>query len=378
MNAAMLANDGKTDAQTDAKIDAKIDVKKAKETQNWPHERPLMCCAVSPCGQFVAAGAQDENLLLWRLDSGEKRLVHGHSSWVGAIAFHPDRRHLLAGDLHGVLRCWDYQALSSAPAGSVTAKPVWETVDAHRWVQAVVPHPNGKLWITAGLEGEIRLWNATDGKAVGEWRGPESELYSLALHPNGQHLLSGDLMGRVQIWNLASGKIERTLEAKPLHTRKEDFLADVGGVRSIAVSPDGALIAVGGMTDAESNTFCPGKPAVLVFEFSSDKLLRTLRPKQKSDGPIKGLAFLADGTIVAQGEHLNAVSSLEFFPPNAAESAHAITRESGYAISLHPDGKRLAVAAFAPNGRGGNGRHAKPDEYVPNKGALVVYQYADL
>lgn len=355
-----------------------IDLKKVRETQSLAHERPLMCCAASPCGQFVAAGAQDEQLLLWRLDPLEKRLVQGHASWVSVAVFHTDRRHLLTGDLHGVLRCWDYQAVAAAPPGSVTVKPVWETVDAHRWVQAAVAHPDGKRWITAGIDGEIRLWNAADGKPAGEWRGHDTELYSLAVHPNGQFLLSGDLLGRVHVWNVASGQVERSLDAKPLHTRKDDFLADVGGARSLAISPDGTLVAVGGMTDAESNTFCPGKPAVLMFEFSSGKLLRTLRPKQKSDGPIKGLAFLADGTLAAQGEHLNAVSSLEFFPPNATESAHAITRESGYGISLHPDGKRLAIPAFAPNGRGGNGRHANPGEYVPNKGALVIYQYADL
>jgi WD40 repeat protein len=355
-----------------------IDFKKVRETQSLGHDRPLMCCAASPCGEFVAAGAQDEQLLLWRLESAEKRLIQGHASWVSVVAFHNDRRHLLTGDLHGTLRCWDYQALAASPPGPVTVKPVWEIADAHRWVQAAVAHPDGKQWITAGLDGEIRLWNAVDGKAAGEWRGHDAELYSLVLHPAGQFLLSGDLLGRVHVWNLANGKVERSLDAKSLHTRKEDFLADVGGARSLAISPDGTQVAVGGMTDAESNTFCPGKPAVLIFEFATGKLLKTLRPKQKSDGPIKGLAFLADGTLAAQGEHLNAVSSLEFFPANATESAHAVTRESGYAISLLPDGKRLAIPAFAPNGRGGNGRHAKPSEYVSNKGALVIYQYADL
>ena len=53
---------------------------------------------------------------------------------------------------------------------------------------------------------------------------------------------------------------------------------------------------------------------------------------------------------------------------------HAIPRESGYGLSLHPDGLRLAVAGFVNNGRGGNGRHAKPAEYVTHKGALVIYR----
>ncbi len=71
---------------------------------------------------------------------------------------------------------------------------------------------------------------------------------------------------------------------------------------------------------------------------------------------------------------LNATSSLEFFPGEGTEVHHAIPRESGYGLSLHPDGLRLAVAGFVNNGRGGNGRHAKPAEYVAHKGALVIYR----
>src|SRR5690606_8669904 len=114
--------------------------------------------------------------------------------------------------------------------------------------------------------------------------------------------------------------------------------------------------------------------AVLVFDFASGTLARTLRPKEKSDGPIKGLVFLPNDVIAAQGEHLNATSSLEFFPSDAMESQHAVKRESGYCLSLHPDGLQLAVASFVAHGRGGNGRHAEPHEYVSHNGAVVVYR----
>ena len=44
--------------------------------------------------------------------------------------------------------------------------------------------------------------------------------------------------------------------------------------------------------------------------------------------------------------------------PGAGEAAsfHAIQRESGYSLDLHPDGLRLAVASYQTVGQGGNGR----------------------
>ena len=347
-----------------------LDVTKAWEVQAYQHNRPVICCAFSPCGSYLAAGAQDENLLMWNLSSREKLTLTGHTSWIHAVAFHVTEKRLLAGDLNGALRCWDYSA--SPPVVQ------WVVENAHQtWVQAIVPTPDGKFWITAGTDGVVRIWNVTDGKLSGELAGHGTEVYSLAVHPQGKFLASGDLMGRIFVWNLETRQRERSLDASILHTRKEDFLADVGGVRSLAFDADGTQLAASGMTDAESNAFCPGKPAILVFDFATGALRRTIRPKEKSDGPIKGLSFLSGGIIAAQGEHLNATSSLEFFGPDKAEPIHVIRRESGYCLSLNPDGNKLAVATFVNNGRGGNGRHSTPAEYASHHGAVVVYGLYD-
>ncbi len=343
-----------------------LDIKNAWEAQTLTHDRPLLCGACSPCGRYFVAGAQDENLLRWELASGEKRVLAGHTSWVQAVAFHPDRERLLAGDLHGVLRCW--RVTAAEPTVS------WSVEQAHPWVQAIATTPDGQSWLTAGTDGVIRQWKADTGAAVGEFTGHDTEVYSLAVHPEGQLLLSGDLRGRIHVWDLATRQRLRTLDAQPLHTRKEDFLADVGGVRSLAIRGDGTQVSAGGMTDAESNTFCPGKPAVLVFDFASGQLVRTLRLREKSDGPIKGLAYLGNDVLAAHAEHLNGTSSLEFFAAATGESLHSIKRESGYTLSPHPDGARLAVAGFVSRGRGGNGRHAKPEEYVTHGGAVTLYR----
>ena len=345
---------------------ATLDITKAWEIQNLEHDRILNCCEFSPCGKYVVAGAQDEKLLRWNLESGQKDVLPGHQSWVQSVVFHPDKKLLLSADLHGVIKAWDYTAEKP--------KPLWSVEAAHEpWVLATAVTKDGKKWITAGTDGRIRLWNVVDGKEAGELKGHETEVYSLAVHPDGKHLVSGDLFGNIIVWDLASGKNLRTMDAKVLHTREEDFLADVGGVRSFAFNADGSVLAAGGMTDIKGNTFCPGKPAILIFNFADGKLKQTLRQKAKSDGPVKGLCFLSDGTLAGHGENLNAKSSLEFWNIDKPAPLHSISRESGYSLSLHPDGMRLTIARIVAQGRGGNGRSDNKEEYVSHNGSVVVF-----
>lgn len=342
-----------------------LDVTKAWISQTLEHSRPLTCCRFSPCGKFIFAAGQDERVVRWDLESGQKTELSGHRSWVDAVAFQSEAQQLFTADLHGAIYCWPYAAAQP--------QPVWSRNDAHAgWIRALAMAPGGKL-LSAGNDRVIRMWSAADGKPLGEFAGHENYVFSLATAPDGKTFVSGDLFGQVHHWDIASGKLLRTFDARSLHTRGDDFLADVGGVRSLAFTADGTRLACGGMTDAKSNSFCPGKPAVIVFDLASGEPLPTLRSTHPSDGPIKGLAFLADGTLAGHAEHLNGGSSLEFWDPEQPQSRHVVKRQSGYCLDLHPDGLRLAVATFKPNGRGGNGRHSTPEEYASHDGEVAIF-----
>lgn len=342
-----------------------LDVTKAWISQTLEHQRPLTCCRFSPCGRFLVATGQDESVLRWDLETGDKTALIGHRSWVDSAVFPADAKRLFTADLHGTICCWQYDAEQPTP--------IWTRADAHAgWIRALAVTPAGNL-LSAGNDRVIRLWSAADGQPLREFAGHENYVFSLAAAPDGKTFVSGDLLGKANQWDFASGKLVRTFDAGVLHTRGDDYLADVGGVRALAFSADGRLLACGGMTDAKSNTFCPGNPAVLVFDGTTGQLLQTLRPTHTSDGPIKGLAFLSDGTLAGHAEHLNGQSSLEFWNPAQAQAKHVIKRQSSYCLDIHPDGLRLAAATFKNNGRGGNGRHSKPEEYVSHDGEIAIF-----
>jgi WD40 repeat protein len=342
----------------------KLDITKAWSDKKYEYERQLTACRFSPCGKYVVAAGFDFHLQRWNLETDERTSLEGHPSWIGDIAFHPDKRRMYSVDYHGGLLCWDYTQDSP--------KPVWQKSDAHvNRARKVAISPDGRYVATGGNDQLVKLWTP-DGKPISELKGHEGYIFSLLFHPDGKSLLSGDQLGIVRQWDIPSGKQIRELDLTVLHTRKENFLAHVGGVRSLALDASGKLLACGGMTNAKSNSFCPGDPLVVLIDFETGKEKLRLKPSQKADGPINSLRFLPDGTLAGVGEGASG-ASLAFWKTDQAAPIHSVKMNSGYEIDLHPDGLRLAVTRFETNGRGGNGRHSTPEAYISNDGVIDFY-----
>ena len=121
-------------------------------------------------------------------------------------------------------------------------------VKAHAgWIRALDVSSDGKLLASGGNDRILKIWNLADAKPVREITGHELDIYSVMFHPDGKHLLAGDLMGHIRQWEIATGKEVRKFEAKELHTYHRGQRVHYGGVRSLALSPDGILLIAGGL-----------------------------------------------------------------------------------------------------------------------------------
>jgi WD40 repeat protein len=341
-----------------------LDTSKAHAGMAMEHPRQLTRAGFSPCGKFVAAGGLDREVHCWELETKAHTARGGHASWIGALAFHPREPRLYSGDYHGGIRAWDF-AQPEAP-------PLFTIENTHPGaVRALALLGVEPLLISAGDGPVVRAWNPQDGKALRDFPGHFESVFALATH--GDTLATGDLRGAIRLWK-PDGTLVRTLDASALHTRKEDFIADVGGVRSLAFNADGTRLAAGGISSAESNTFCPGTPTVLVFDAASGAVVATLKMKGKGDGYINGLRWLPDGALAIAGEHLNAPTQMTFWRPEKEEAPfHTVTGESAYDLDLHPDGLRLVAPHFVSKGSGGNGARSKHrEEYKWNAAQVRV------
>jgi WD40 repeat protein len=314
---------------------AKIDPAKTRLVQEWKHARPLIGCRFDPSGRFVFASSEDSTIQRWELAGGKKASFAGHKSWVRGLAFIAKEKLLVSGDYTGRVMFWPYDADKPAVTQSISAH--------HGWVRAVAVSPDGKLLATCGNDHLVKLWSLPEGKPVRELVGHASHVYNVAFHPTGQHLASADLMGVVKDWNVSQGTHLRDLDAGVLHKYDQVFAADIGGVRSMAFSRDGSLLACAGITEV-SNAFAGvGKPAVVLFDWQSGKRKQVLVPKEAFQGTAWGVAFHPAGFIIGAGGGNG--GALWFWKPEEAQAFFTLKLPNNARdLDLHPDGKRLAVA----------------------------------
>jgi len=202
----------------------------------------VQAVAFSPDGHLLAAGSADDTVRLWNVaDPAKPRLattLTGPAHAVDAVAFSPDGDELAAGSYDN--RVWLWNITKPTKPG-----PAMKFTGATDWIMAVAFSPDGKMVAAGGSDGQLRLWDASTGAPVAVIPHPQP-VTSLAW--DGPHLLvTGDADGYVRAWHLPA----------------PDLMTG-GPVYSIALSPTGGALAVGGTAlqvwDSASRTLTAGAP----------------------------------------------------------------------------------------------------------------------
>ncbi|MFN4261254.1 MAG: WD40 repeat domain-containing protein [Gemmataceae bacterium] len=314
-----------------------VDPTKARLWKEFKHNSPLISGRFEPAGRFVFAGAQDNTIQRWELETGAKTALTGHPSWVRAITVAPSHNLLISGDFHGNILFWTMDADTPMPLN---------TLEAHEgWVRALAVSPDGKTLASCGNDHKVKLWSLPQGKPLRVLEGHDCHVYNLAYHPSGQHLASIDHQGNVKHWDLTKGTEVRQLDAKVLHKYDPTFRADIGGARGMEFSPDGGLLACAGITDVTNAFAGIGKPLVVLFDWQSGKHKHLMRPKTDFRGTCWGVKFHPSGMLIAVGG--GAGGALWFWKPDQAQSFFDFKLPNNARdLDLHVNGTLLAVPFF--------------------------------
>ena len=315
--------------------------------------------AFSPDGEIVAIGNSDGNIYLSDLNTGElKRKLTGHSEDVQSVVFSPDGKTLASSSyIDETVRLWDVRT------GEQKRILTEHTGD----IEGLAFSPDGKTLASSGSgDGAIRFWDVRTGDQKHAVTGHTSDVDSVTFNPDGQFVASGHEDGSIRFWDGLTGLHLKTFKgsnhyasclvfsldgktlawASGLDIRLQD--AQTGeekmrltghewGMHSMALSPDGAILASG----SEDTT-------IRLWDMHTGEHKKTL------NGPtdrVYSVAFSTDGKTLASGSDDN---TIRLWNVDTGETQRILTAHAGEFEGLdngHSSVEGVKSVAFSTDGK---------------------------
>jgi WD40 repeat protein len=122
-----------------------------------PRHPGVLHAALSDSGRLIASAGLDSALRLWDAETGTQLgPALDHPSWIdGGVAFHPDSRHVLTICKDMAIRVWD------VTTARLAAPPIQPSS-----IGAAQFSPDGQVVVTAGADGTVEIWEWRAGRRL--------------------------------------------------------------------------------------------------------------------------------------------------------------------------------------------------------------------
>jgi len=294
--------------------------------------------AISPDGSRIFTWGNSSNACLWKLEGGLRSIPEKLAS-ASEADFSPDGRWLAWGEENGAARllssgraplelpgqgksvhslffAGDRRLITQA--GS-EAPRVW---DLHRYVpDRTLAATRDGVRLAMGAGGNVYV--LAPGKAVRTLQGAADWTANWAISPDGTRVAASEGKDRILLWNLAEGNPIPRIATLP----------ESAGIISLAFSPKGDRLAIGGVGYAE------------LWDFAQSREPQRLSRDPQRRGAY-ALAFDSSASRLATGWtdgkirifHLND-PELPLLNAPPGRDTRGVT-----ALAFSPDGERLAIA----------------------------------
>jgi M6 family metalloprotease-like protein len=225
------------------------------------------------------------------------------------VAVSPSGRLALSGGADGTLRLWNLR----------TGKELKRLKGHTGRVSTVAFHPDGRHGLSGGEDSQLLLWSLPNGKKVRSFKGHSEAVCAAAFSPNGKTMVSGSRDRTIRVWDVTTGKELNRLKGH------------AGGILAVAFSPNGNLLA----SASEDKT-------VRLWDLVSGNQTKNL---SRHAAMVRAVAFSADGQYLLSGGG-KGDGTARLWDVSTAKELHCLKAiaQGVAAVSISPEGSRALVA----------------------------------
>jgi hypothetical protein len=172
---------------------------KLKKHTDW-----VTAVAFSPNGEILATADRNGGVVMWDPDNGQELFTTvGHKTAVTSLSWRDDSRLLASSSEDGSVKLWE--------TGEGKQARTW---NAHSGGALCVAYSHEGKAVTCGRDGVVTTWSADGSKLKSCDFFGETALRCAFSH-DGARLIATDFAGHVAVWNAANGKRLGELDANP-------------------------------------------------------------------------------------------------------------------------------------------------------------------
>ncbi len=271
-------------------------------------------------GAAITAGKGNESMLV--------KFLEGRSGRGGKNEFMPPgKREKLKPEEIALIKTW----INAGAKGPIIAegKPmpkevitpkIMPTVPPKRSIQAVAFSPKAQL-IAVGRYGEVELLNPVTRAVIRKLTGIKGKANAVAFSPDGEAVYAAGgeagIVGEVKRWRTSDGSLQQSFEGH------------LDAAYSLAVSPDGKLIATGAYDQK-----------IRLWDTATGREVALLKGH---NGAVNGLSFRPDGKVLASASADRTVKLWSIPTGLRLETLSQPTKEQT-SVVFSADGKQLFAA----------------------------------